>query len=156
MLVALREIEVELDATRSELTELAGGVHPRILTEAGLATALESMRVRSGLPIMLDVASDRLPPMVEVAVYFVCTEAIANVAKHAKATRIAIEVMMTNGHVKAEISDDGVGGADLSHGTGLRGLVDRVEALDGQMTVDSERGGGTTVRVTIPVAVPQS
>ena len=147
---ALREIEVELDATRAELEELARGVHPRNLAERGIAVALESLQARSALPIILDVVPARFPATVEAAVYFVCSEAVANVAKHARATRVTIEVTVTNGQVMTIITDDGVGGADLSRGSGLRGLADRIEALEGTFTVRSEVGSGSSIRATLP------
>ena len=153
---ALTEIDVELDVTRAELEELARGVHPRILTEEGIAAALEALQTRSGLPIVLDVVAARLPATVEAAVYFLCSEATANAAKHARATQITIEVTVSNGQVTTVISDDGVGGADSSRGSGLRGLADRIEALGGTLTVRSEVGGGTRIRATLPFDRPSS
>ena len=102
------------------------------------------------LPIVLSATPGRLPAAVEAAVYFVCSEAVANAAKHAQATRVIIDVTATNSQVTTIISDEGVGGADLSRGSGLRGLADRVEALGGTLTVHSETGSGTRIRATLP------
>lgn len=151
VLDSLAEIALELDGTRAELEELARGVHPRALTEDGLAAALVTLRSGSTLPVALDVAAVRLPATVEAAVYFVCSEAVANVAKHAQATRVTIEVTVNNGEATAIISDDGRGAADPSRGSGLLGLADRVEALGGTLTVESETGIGTRVRATLPL-----
>jgi signal transduction histidine kinase len=148
---ALLEAAVEeLQVAVEELRELARGVHPAILTEEGLAAALDSLRSRTPLPVALDVPDCRFPAGVEATVYFVACEALANVVKHARATRAAIRAERRNGVLHVEIEDDGVGGARADVGSGLRGLADRVEALGGRFVVRSPAGGGTLVVGEIP------
>ena len=143
-------IGVELDDARSELVDFAHGVRPAALTAGGLAAALPVLVDRSPVPVGLTVRLDRAPAAVEACVYFVCAEALTNAIKHASATRIDIEVGLQDDRVRASITDDGAGGATLSSGTGLRGLTDRVEALGGTLTVNSDNGDGTTVVATVP------
>lgn len=145
------DVEAELAVARKELRDFAHGVYPRALSEGGLAPALQELADRSGLPVECDISADRLPDEVEAAVYFVCSEALANVGKHAGATKATINVARMRDRLRITISDDGRGGADPSKGSGLRGLRDRVEALDGRLTVQSPDGGGTRVKATIPV-----
>ncbi len=135
-----------------ELRELARGIHPAILTAGGLAPALRALARRSPMPVQLDIRNDsRLPQRVEVAAYYVVAEALTNATKHAQATLVSVSVSRTNGRLRLVVSDDGVGGADPAHGTGLIGLVDRVAALEGTISVDSPAGRGTTLRVELPV-----
>ena len=103
------------------------------------------------IPVELTVSAGRLPAAVEAAIYFICSEGLANIAKHAEATRVAMKLTESNGRVHVAIADDGVGGADASRGTGLRGLVDRVEALGGGISVESPPRGGTRLDATLPV-----
>ena len=147
----LDELDRELDRTRAELDDLARGIHPRALTDNGLAAALGALSTGLALPVRLTVTNWRLPQAVEAAVYFMCAEGLANVAKHADATRVVLEVAESNGTVVATIEDDGIGGADRARGSGLRGLSDRIEAVGGELVVHPRSGGGTTLRAVIPV-----
>ena len=143
----------ELDGALAELRDLARGIHPAILTERGLDPALRGIadRLGSALPVTLHgVPEERLPPPVEAALYYVASESLANALRHADACSAEVRVGHTNGIVTLEVSDDGVGGASLADGRGLRGLADRVEALSGRLAVDSPPGAGTRVRVEIP------
>jgi signal transduction histidine kinase len=143
---AVAELQVAVD----ELRELARGVHPAILTEEGLAAALESLGGRSALPIELDVLEARLPAQVEATAYFVVCEALTNVAKHAHASKAKVFVSRRNGTLAIEVADDGVGGARPENGSGLSGLSDRVEALGGRLRIESPTGGGTRILSEIP------
>jgi signal transduction histidine kinase len=135
-----------------ELRALARGVHPAILTEDGLAAALESLTTRSPLPVEIHVGEERLPPQVEAAAYFVASEALANAAKHAHASKVMVSGERENGRFVIEVADDGVGGAHVSDGSGLQGLTDRVEALGGRLTIVSEPAEGTKIMGEIPCA----
>jgi PAS domain S-box-containing protein len=141
----------ELAAGLEELRELASGLHPALLTERGLATALEALVMRAPLPVELEIALDRrLPAQIEAAAYYVVAEALANVQKHAGARRASVRVAMTgDGQVGVSVSDDGAGGAD-EEGSGLRGLTDRVESLGGTLSLESPAGGGTRLAARIP------
>ncbi len=141
----------ELEAALAELRELARGIHPAVLSDRGLDTALENLAHRAPVPVELDVrAPERLPEAVEMAAYFVVAEALTNVAKYADASHATVTVERHNGRLVVAVEDDGVGGADPEHGTGLRGLADRVGILEGRLEVESERGRGTTVTARIP------
>jgi signal transduction histidine kinase len=148
----LAEAVGELQAAVDELRELARGVHPAILTEDGLAAALESLSSRTPVPVSLKVSDERLPPQVEATAYFVACEALANVVKHAGASSATVTAVRRNGLLVIEVEDDGVGGAHADGGSGLRGLADRVEALGGRLRVVSPAGGGTRVVGEIPCA----
>ena len=148
----LAEAVGELQVAVEELRELARGVHPAILTEDGLGAALESLAGRTPLPVELDVTDGRLPPQIEATAYFVACEALANVVKHAHASRAAVSARRRNGLLVVEIEDDGVGGARAANGSGLSGLADRVEALGGRLVVESPAGAGTRVMGEIPCA----
>ena len=140
----------ELSQALEELRELARGIHPAILTDRGLRPALEALATRAPLPVELpDVPDQPLPAPIEAAAYYVVAEALTNVAKYAKAKHATVRVMRADGQATIEVSDDGVGGADPLGGTGLRGLADRVEALDGTLAVQSN-GAGTRVLAVIP------
>jgi signal transduction histidine kinase len=140
-------------AAVDELRELASGIHPAVLSQRGLDAALESLATRSPLPVELDVVLDeRLPAAVETAAYFVVAEALTNVAKYAEATHARVAARREDGIAVVEIRDDGVGGAEVSGGTGLRGLGDRVGALGGTIELDSRAGRGTLLRARIPLA----
>ena len=115
-----------------------------------MAVALQTVAARSPVPVTLSVDPDRLPEPIETAAYYLVCEAIANATKHSKASRVSVSVARRNGRVVIEVSDDGVGGAAGREGSGLRGLVDRVEALDGTLFVTSPVGAGTTIRGEIP------
>jgi PAS domain S-box-containing protein len=142
----------ELAAGLQELRELAGGLHPAVLSERGLAPALEALALRAPLPVELAaLPKRRLPEPVEAAAYYVVAEAVANVQKHAGASRIIVTARADPERLVVEVDDDGAGGAD-PEGDGLRGLHDRVEALDGTLEVDSPEGRGTRVRARLPIA----
>ncbi len=144
---------VELSLALQELRELARGLHPAILTDRGLDAALESLAERSTVPVTLELAVDgRLPGPVEVAIFYVVSESLANVAKYSGAKAVVVSVASNGDRVRVEVADDGVGGADPAHGTGLRGLVDRVDAVDGHLAVDSPRGGGTRIVADLPLS----
>ena len=143
--------ESQLARTLSELRELAAGLHPRALGEDGLLGALAALAERSTFPVNLTVPSRRLPSEVEAATYFVCSEALANVAKYASATHVSLVVTAPEGGVRVEVADDGIGGADPMRGSGLRGLADRVEALGGTFRVESPTGQGTRLTADFPV-----
>jgi signal transduction histidine kinase len=139
-------------AALQELRDLARGLHPAVLTERGLAPALEALAARSPVPAsVVAELPERLPEPQEVALYFVAAEALANVAKYARATNVEIRLFQTAQRAVIQIVDDGVGGASTEAGTGLRGLADRVEALDGQLRVESPPGAGTAIRAHVPV-----
>jgi signal transduction histidine kinase len=143
----------ELDEALKELRELARGIHPAVLSDRGLAAAVEALAHRAPLPVEVgELPAGRLPEHVELATYFVVSEALTNVAKYAAAGRASVEVVKRNGQLTVEMSDDGVGGADMGRGTGLRGLSDRLAAIEGRLQVDSEPGRGTTLRASIPIS----
>ena len=142
----------ELLTALEELRDLARGLHPAVLTERGLTPALEALAARSSLPVAVHAALERrLPEAHEVALYYVALEALTNVAKYAGAQSADIRVGHADGWAEIEIADDGVGGADAAAGSGLRGLADRVEALNGRLEVHSPAGAGTTLRATVPL-----
>jgi signal transduction histidine kinase len=141
----------ELDEALKELRELAHGIHPTVLSTGGLAGAVAALARRAPLPVEVGaLPAQKLPKQVELAAFFVVSEALTNVAKHASATQASVTVIKWGGRLVVEISDNGVGGADLDRGTGLRGLTDRLAAIEGRLDVDSKPGGGTIVRASIP------
>ena len=144
----------EATAALAELRDLALGIHPLILTESGLGAAVESLADRTSVDVAVDVGPERYPPAVEGAAYFVISEALANVAKYANASKATVRVRGLDDHLSIEIDDDGIGGADPRAGTGLRGLADRLAALDGTMTIVSPVGVGTRIRARIPTSHP--
>ncbi|MEP6812126.1 MAG: PAS domain S-box protein [Actinomycetota bacterium] len=149
----LRGAGEELALALQELRELARGLHPAILTDRGLEPALETLAERSNVPVEVEVDLDRrLPGPVEVAIFYVVSESLANVAKYAGATAVTVRVAHAGDSVVVEVADNGVGGADDRRGSGLRGLADRVEALDGRLSVESPAGGGTRVLANMPLA----
>ena len=151
LVATLEDASDEVRSALAELRELARGLHPTILTEAGLGPALESLAERSPVPTTIEAApTGRLPSPVEATAYFVVSEALANVAKYSGAAGAGIALERKNGRLVVEVRDDGIGGADPNSGSGLRGLADRVAALDGTLRVDSPRGGGTRVIAEIP------
>jgi signal transduction histidine kinase len=140
----------ELAAGLQELRELASGLHPSVLSERGLAAALEALALRAPLRVELAALPDRpLPEQVEAAAFYVVAEALANVQKHAGAHTVLVRATSNGERLRVEVVDDGVGGADAAGG-GLRGLADRVEALDGRLTLDSPPGVGTWLVAEIP------
>jgi PAS domain S-box-containing protein len=141
----------ELAHALEELRELARGLHPAILSDHGLLAAVEALAQRAPLPVEVEIRLEqRLPEQVEAAAYYVVAEALANVAKYAKASRARVRVHRAHGLALVEVADDGIGGADERGGSGLRGLVDRVEALGGRLSLASPVGAGTTVRAELP------
>ena len=148
----LEQAQEELQTSLGELRELARGIHPAVLTERGLEPALQALVSRAPLPVTLEAETrERLPGPIESAAYFVVSEALANIAKYAQASHATVAVRQLNGSVSVEVSDDGVGGADVSAGSGLRGLQDRLAALDGTLSLESPAGRGTRLRARIPV-----
>jgi signal transduction histidine kinase len=141
----------QLREALEELRELARGIHPAVLTDRGLGPAVAALAARSPVPVQVAAVPDeRLPPPVEAAAYYIIAEAITNVAKYAAASRITVTVTLEGDCTRVEVTDDGIGGADPTAGSGLRGIGDRVEALNGRLQVTSPVGGGTTVRAEIP------
>ena len=141
----------ELEAALAELRELARGIHPAVLSDRGLDTALETLASRAPVPVELATApGERLPEAVELAAYYVVSEALTNVAKYAEASHATVGIERDNGRLVVKVADDGVGGADPEQGTGLRGLEDRLAVIEGRLEVDSERGQGTTITARIP------
>jgi len=149
----LAEADSELRAALDELRELARGIHPAVLTEQGLAPALRTLAERSPVPVhVLDAPAERFAAPSEAAVYFLVSEALANVAKHARASSVRLRVESDGATIAVELEDDGIGGADPERGSGLRGLADRIHALDGRVTIRSDPGSGTTIHAEIPCA----
>ncbi|TCC37223.1 sensor histidine kinase [Kribbella sindirgiensis] len=147
LLKAKREVAVSLD----ELRDVARGIHPAVLTGHGLAVALESLAVQAAVPVELDVAIDRrLPERVEVAAYYVVSESLTNIGKHAEATTASVRVSRSADAIVVAVVDNGIGGADTERGTGLRGLADRVEATGGQLRIWSPPGRGTRLEAEFP------
>jgi PAS domain S-box-containing protein len=150
---ALDEAMEGLASASEDLRELARGIHPALLTEGGLEPALTVLAERSTTPVLAEVAGDeRFPEAVEIAVYFLVSEALTNVARHAEATRATLTVRRNGDGLLVELSDDGRGGADTGAGSGLRGLEDRISALGGSFAVQSPPGEGTVIRAAIPCA----
>jgi signal transduction histidine kinase len=141
----------QIAASLAELREVSSGLHPAVVSGHGLPVALEQLAARAPVPVVLAIDVDgRLPEPLEVAAYYVVSESLANIAKHAQAKAARVEIVKEHGELVLEIVDDGIGGADSERGTGLRGLADRVESLDGRLRVWTPRGGGTRVRAEIP------
>jgi signal transduction histidine kinase len=141
----------QLRLTREDLARLGRGLHPRELTELGLEGALFALAARAPLPVSVSVHTTPVPPAAEAAVYFLCAEALTNVARYAEATRADVSVTSAHGHLKVDVTDDGVGGADGARGSGLRGLIDRIETLGGSLVVESPAGSGTRLAALIPL-----
>jgi signal transduction histidine kinase len=148
----LAEAQSELQAALHELRSLARGIHPAVLSDRGLPAAIASLIDRAQIPIAADVTDARYPQPVESAAYFVVSEALANITKHAQAHSASVVVAPRNGTLTIEISDDGKGGAQPASGSGLQGLADRVGALDGSFTIETGSSMGTTIRAEIPCA----
>jgi signal transduction histidine kinase len=153
--LTLAQASAEAKAALSELRDLAQGIHPQILSEAGLETAVESLADRAQVPVTVEIGSrERYVPAVESAAYFVVAEALTNVTKYAVASHVLVRAAWRDGILTLEVSDDGIGGADPSAGSGLRGLVDRLAVIDGTLEVVSPTGGGTRLLAQIPSAAP--
>jgi signal transduction histidine kinase len=151
----IRSAGEEAGLALKELRDLARGIHPAILTNRGLAAALDDLASRATVPVEV-IASprERLPDQVEAAAYFVVSECLANVGKHAQASSATVSVRAQDGQLLVEVRDDGTGGADVENGHGIQGLEDRVGALGGTLAVESPPGAGTRVLATIPLAMP--
>ncbi|MCW2538146.1 MAG: histidine kinase, partial [Modestobacter sp.] len=149
----LDAVAAELTGVLEELRELARGLHPSALAEGGLRPALKALARRSAVPVRLDVRLDaRLPEPIELAAYYTVAETLTNTARHASATVVDVEVEAGGGVLHVRVRDDGRGGADLSGGSGLVGLTDRVEALGGRLSLHSPAGAGTTVQIAVPLS----
>jgi signal transduction histidine kinase len=149
----LADITQGLTDAMGEVRELSRGIHPAILSEGGLGPALKALARRSRIPVELDVeVPDRLPEPVEAAAYFVVSEALTNTVKHARASAVWVTARAGDKHLHLSVRDDGVGGAAVGHGSGLIGLTDRVQALDGTLAVTSPPGDGTTLEADLPTA----
>jgi len=143
--------QTELTLALEEIRELVRGLHPRLLSDRGLEPALAGLAERALLPVeIVETPSERLPPAVEAAAYYLVAEALANAAKHSEASRVTVRVSANGACTTVEVVDDGVGGADAESGSGLRGLADRVAALGGELEVASEPGRGTAVCAELP------
>ena len=139
-------------AAVEDLQEISRGIHPAILSKGGLGPALQTLAHRSAIPVDLDITTDvRLAEPIEVAAYFVASEALANAAKHSQASRIDVSLEQRDGSLVLSIGDDGVGGADAGRGSGLVGLTDRVEALGGSIHIESRPGEGTQITAELPL-----
>ena len=147
----LDEAGEQLAQGLEQLRELARGIHPALLTDRGLKAALAALSSRAPFPVGLDVVDERFAQPVEVAVYYLVSEALTNAAKYADPTGVSVTVQRTDDGLAAEIADDGTGGANPDGGTGLRGLGDRVEALGGHLRIDSPPGAGTRIRAELPL-----
>jgi signal transduction histidine kinase len=135
----------------SELRELAHGIHPAVLTHGGLHAAVDSLVSRLSVPVATDVSLERVPPAIEANAYFVVSEALTNVVKHSAAHSAEVKTRVEGGLLRIEVKDDGAGGAEPGRGSGLIGLRDRVETLGGRIEIVSPKGGGTSLRIEIPV-----
>jgi signal transduction histidine kinase len=145
-----------LSSALAELRELARGIHPSILTDRGLAPAITALADRAPLVINVDVdVAERLPEPIEAAAYFLVAEALTNIIKYAEASTVAIAVRRAGGEVVVSVTDDGVGGVDVASGSGLRGLQDRLAAVDGELDIESPPGGGTRLRARIPTEIEE-
>lgn len=153
---SLERAAAEARAALAELRDLALGIHPLVLTESGLGAAVESLADRTPVDVQVDVGPERYPPAVEGAAYFVIAEALTNVTKYAWATKATVRVQGLDDHLRIEVDDDGIGGADPRSGSGLRGLADRLAALDGTLAVVSPTGRGTRITARIPTINPSA
>ena len=152
----VRQAGVEANLALKELRDLARGIHPAILTNRGLPAALQDLASRATLPVdVVATPEERLPAAVEAAAYFVVSECLANIGKHASAETATVAVSARDGRLTVEVSDNGVGGAELDGGSGIQGLADRVGALSGSLAVDSPPGAGTRVTAIIPLTATE-
>jgi signal transduction histidine kinase len=151
----LSDVACGLKGVLADLQEISRGIHPAILSEGGLGPALKTLARRCSLPVTLDVAIDRrLPESVEVGVYYAVAEALTNAVKHARASEVQVCAQTDDANLSVLIRDDGAGGANAGKGSGLIGLIDRVEALGGHMKVTSPPRIGTTLHIAIPLNTP--
>jgi signal transduction histidine kinase len=153
----LSQIAAGLVEATTELQEISRGIHPANLAQSGLAAALRTLARRSPIPVDLEITIEgRLPESIEVAAYYVTLEALANAAKHARASRVEVSLMTRDSDAFLSIRDDGIGGADPARGSGLVGLVDRVEALGGMIEIQSTSGDGTCITTMLPLDLAAS
>jgi signal transduction histidine kinase len=153
----VEELADKLNVALAELRELARGIHPAVLSDHGLAPAIHVLVERASLPIECDLAvEDRLPPPIEAAAYFVVAEGLTNVVKYANATRARVSLRRHRTWLEVVVADDGTGGAQIDAGSGLRGLSDRLAALEGELTVASPLGEGTRLAARIPIREPEA
>ena len=149
----IAEASEELSEATAELREFARGIHPAVLTDRGLNSAIDALASRAPVPVEIrSMPAERLPPPIESTAYFVVAEALTNVARYSHASSAQVEVARSNGTIVVEVRDDGIGGADPRRGSGLRGLADRVGAVDGRLRIMSESGAGTVVHAELPCA----
>ena len=149
--LSLDQASADAKAALSELRELARGIHPQILTQAGLGPAVDALAARSPVDVRVEIGAMRFSPTIEGAVYFTISEALTNIAKYAEASAVLVRADCRDDQLTVEIIDDGIGGADATSGTGLRGLGDRLESIDGSLEVVSPVGGGTRLVARVPV-----
>ena len=148
----LSRIAEQVTGVFNQMREISHGIHPAILSEQGLTLALKALARRSAVPVELDLRTGRrLPDQVEIAVYYAVSEALANAAKHARASVVHVELDAPDATLRLAIRDDGIGGSDAARGSGLTGLRDRIEAVGGTLDMTSPAGGGTTLLIEIPV-----
>jgi signal transduction histidine kinase len=150
-LAQIARAEEQLSHTLEDLNRLATGLHPRALAEQGLQNALAEIAHDVPIPVDLEVTSAQLPPRIAAAVYFICAEALTNTAKHAAASHVTVKVRSIDGQLNVEVADDGIGGADLSRGSGLNGLADRIATVGGTLHIESGVGRGTRLAAEIPL-----
>jgi signal transduction histidine kinase len=149
---ALEQLAGQLKAAIEELSELARGIHPAVLTELGLSSAVRMLAQKAPIPVGVEVQGERrLPRNIEATLYFVVAESLTNVAKYAHATSATVRLMITDSSASLEVSDDGIGGVDEGRGSGVRGLADRIAAIDGTLEVVSPPGSGTRLTCHIPL-----
>jgi signal transduction histidine kinase len=148
----LERLQGALETVLDDVREISQGVHPATLSQWGLGPALRTLTRRSPIPVELEInVPARLPDSVEIAAYYVVSEALANVIKHAQASYVSVELDVADDWMRASVRDDGIGGADTGRGSGLTGLVDRVEAQGGKLSLTSTPGQGTTVTAALPL-----
>ena len=149
----LSRLATRVNDVLDDLRELSRGIHPAVLSEDGLGPALASLALRSGVPVDLsvDLGAERFEEPIEVTVYYVTSEALTNTAKHAQASRAEVRATRRDGWLELTVSDDGQGGVDASRGSGLTGLVDRVEAIGGTIHIDGRQDLGTAIHVKLPI-----
>jgi signal transduction histidine kinase len=141
--------------TLQELRELARGIHPAVLTDRGLDAALDALAARTPLPVeLLSTPGERLPEAIEATAYYIVAESLTNVVKYANATAATVQLERADGRLLVQVRDDGVGGADMTRGSGLRGLADRAEAVRGTLLVTSPSGRGTVIAAELPIGSP--
>ena len=150
----LEQLERDLEAVLEEMRTISQGLHPALLARHGLRPPLQALARRSPVPVELHVSGPRSPEPIEVATYYVVSEAITNAIKHSHASVITIEIESTATSLRATVEDDGIGGAVIGNGTGLSGLIDRIDALGGTLELGTGTAGGTRIEIELPLRVP--